>query len=115
MVRFADYAEKKQREKKFDDCTFLFFHQFTCNLCIVRDDCTRTPTINTMTILFIPVVAIYLLHHSNSKRCIISFLLLLLHRHFFFFFRCCGVTLLVRRHFARIVFFLFPAYCLHSK
>lgn len=29
-----------------------FFHQFTCNLCIARDDCTPT---ECMTILFIPL------------------------------------------------------------
>lgn len=72
MVRFADHAKNERtnervswnewKKKKISLMIVRrsFFHQFTCNLCIVRDDCTRTQPhsayyLYDMTILFIPV------------------------------------------------------------
>lgn len=78
-----------------------FFHQFTCNLCIARDDCTPT---ECMTILFIPL-------RWQSIFFVILWLNAMFSLDFLLFFFRCG-WLLWRHITLALSFFLsFPARC----
>lgn len=145
MVRFADCATKasereskraaasKKREKK--RLMIRTFHFFFINSHVIYASFVMTvrglnhihsySTYESMTILFIPVVAIYLLLRHSNLNVILLFSLSLslsfIKSLFLFFYRSLAA---VASHnifslfgffcfFFTLVFLLFPAYCLH--